>query len=36
MKEVIKLFDAEKMSILCDTLVDINLERPTPDKVFLE
>ncbi len=36
MKEIIKLFDAEKMSILCDTLVDKNLKRPTPDKVFRE
>jgi hypothetical protein len=36
MKEIIKLFDAEKISILCDTLVDKNLKRPTPDKVFRE
>ena len=36
MKEIIKLYDAEKMSILCDTLVDKNLKRPTPDKVFRE
>jgi hypothetical protein len=36
MKEIIKLFDAEKMSIRCDTLVDKNLKRPTPDKVFRE
>jgi hypothetical protein len=34
MKEIIKLFDKEKMSILCDTLVDKNLKQPTPDKVF--
>jgi hypothetical protein len=36
MKEIIKLFDVEKMSVLCDTLVDKNLKRPTPDKVFRE
>jgi hypothetical protein len=36
MKEIIKLFSAEKMSILCDTLLDKNLKRPTPDKVFRE
>jgi hypothetical protein len=36
MKEIIKLFDKVKMSILCDTLVDKNLKRPTPDKIFRE
>ena len=35
-KEIIKLFDTEKMSILYDALVDENLKRPTPDKVFRE
>ena len=28
MKEIIKLFSAEKMSILCDTLLEKNLKRP--------
>jgi hypothetical protein len=36
MKEIINLFDKNKLSILCDTLVDKNLKRPTPDKVFRE
>jgi hypothetical protein len=36
MKEIIKLFNGEKISILCDTLVDKNLKRPTPDKLFGE
>ena len=36
MKEIIKLFDAGKMFILCDTLVEKNLKRLTPDKVFRE
>jgi hypothetical protein len=36
MKEIIKLFNGEKMPILCDTLVDKNLKRPTPDKIFRE
>ena len=34
MKEIIKLYSSENMSILSDTLVDKNLKRPTPDKVF--
>jgi hypothetical protein len=36
MKEIIKLFNAENRSILRDTLVDKNLKRPSPDKVFRE
>ncbi|KAJ3118663.1 hypothetical protein HDU96_010647 [Phlyctochytrium bullatum] len=36
MKEIINLFDKNKLSILCDALVDKNLQRPTPDKVFRE
>ncbi len=36
MKEIINLFDKNKLSILYDTLVDKNLKRPTPDKVFRE
>jgi hypothetical protein len=34
MEEIIKLFEKDKKWILCDTLVDKNLKRPTPDKVF--
>ena len=36
MNEIIELFDAKKVSILCDTLVEKKLMRPSPDKVFRE
>jgi hypothetical protein len=36
MKEIINLLDKEKMLIPSHTLVDKNLKRPTPDKVFRE
>ncbi len=36
MKEILSLFDKEKLLIICDTLVNKNLKRPTPDKVFRE
>lgn len=36
MEDIIKLFDKDKNCILSDTLTVKKLQRPTPDKVFLE
>ena len=36
MEKIIELFDTDKKFILCNTLDEKKLERPTPDKIFRE
>ena len=36
MKKIITLFDKSKESIICNTLTEKDLKRPTPDKIFRE
>ena len=36
MKEIIKLFENERKWIVVDTMLQMNLQRPSPDRIFLE